>query len=99
MNYERDKELFSKAVKAGRRTYFFDIKSTRGNDLFLTITESKKTTYDGVETFQKHKVFLYKEDFQNFKDALEESLEQIDKLTQDRGDEDKSASIEKEIFE
>jgi len=78
-NYDNSKEeVFSKAVKAGRRTYFFDIKSTRGNDLYLTITESKKhTDEDGSERYEKHKIFLYKEDFEKFEEALQEALGKI----------------------
>lgn len=71
-------DLFSKAVKAGKRTYFFDVKSTRGNDYYLTITESKKRFgTDGKFFYEKHKVFLYKEDFDKFTEALNESIEII----------------------
>ena len=65
----RNESLFSKRIKAGkRRTYFFDVRSTRGNDYFITITESKKRMEDGV--FIKHKIFLYKEDFEKFSEGL-----------------------------
>ena len=57
-------EIFSKKIRAGKRTYFFDVKSTKGNDYFITITESKKRFDDG--SFVKHKIFLYKEDFNKF---------------------------------
>lgn len=71
-------DIFSKAVRAGKRTYFFDVKSTRGNDLYLTITESKKRFHDdGNHSFEKHKIFLYKEDFEKFSNGL---LEAIDKI-------------------
>lgn len=71
-------DLFSKAVKAGKRTYFFDVKSTRGNDYYLTITESKKRFgTDGKFTYEKHKIFLYKEDFEKFMDGLNESIQVI----------------------
>ena len=71
-------DLFSKAVKAGKRTYFFDVKSTRGNDYYLTITESKKRFgADGKFTYEKHKIFLYKEDFEKFMEGLNESVEVI----------------------
>ena len=61
-------EIFSKAVRAGKRTYFFDVKTTKGNDLYLTITESKKkTNHDGKSHYEKHKIFLYKEDFEKFR--------------------------------
>ena len=68
-------DVFSKAVRAGKRTYFFDVKSTRGRDLYLTITESKKHTHeDGSAHYDKHKIFLYKEDFDKFMDGLREAL-------------------------
>ena len=61
---EGAEEVYSKAVRAGRRTYFFDVKATRNDDYYITITESrKKTGRDGNFTFEKHKVYLYKEDF------------------------------------
>jgi hypothetical protein len=76
-NSERE-EIFSKAVRAGKRTYFFDVKSTRRNDYYLTITESKKRYHkDGRFFYEKHKVFLYKEDFEKFLDGLSESIEFI----------------------
>ena len=82
MSEERERtereDLFSKAVKAGKRTYFFDVKSTRGNDYYLTITESKKRfNDDGKFTYEKHKIFLYKEDFEKFMEGLNESIEVI----------------------
>src|ERR1700741_3225636 len=71
-------DLFSKAVKAGKRTYFFDVKSTRGNDYYLTITESKKRFgTDGKFTYEKHKIFLYKEDFEKFMEGLDEAVNHI----------------------
>jgi len=71
-------EIFSKAVRAGKRTYFFDVKATRRNDYYLTITESKKRFgRDGKSFYEKHKVFLYKEDFEKFTEGLKESLEFI----------------------
>lgn len=75
---ENREEVFSKSVRAGKRTYFFDVKTTRGNDYFLTITESKKR-YDenGDFHFDKHKIFLYKEDFEKFADGLTESVDFI----------------------
>ena len=66
-------EIYSKAVRAGKRTYFFDVKSTRNNDYYLTITESKKRfDNDGNQNFEKHKIFLYKEDFDKFIEGLED---------------------------
>ena len=73
-NRERE-EVFSKKVRAGKRTYFFDVKATRSNDYYVTITESKKRLEDGV--FIKHKIFLYKEDFEKFADGLKDTVEYI----------------------
>jgi hypothetical protein len=71
-------DLFSKAVKAGKRTYFFDVKSTKGNDYYLTITESKKRFgSDGKFTYEKHKIFLYKEDFAKFLEGLNQSIDVV----------------------
>ena len=71
-------EIFSKAVRAGKRTYFFDVKATRRNDYYLTITESKKRfNRDGKSFYEKHKVFLYKEDFDKFAEGLDEVIEYI----------------------
>ena len=73
-------DVFSKPVKAGKRTYFFDVKATKGNDYYLTITESKrKVERDGSFTYDKHKIFLYKEDFGKFVEGLEEGLAYIKK--------------------
>lgn len=65
-------EVYSKRVRAGKRTYFFDVKATRSNDYFLTITESKKRIEDG--SFIKHKIFLYKEDFEKFIEGFNETV-------------------------
>ena len=71
-------EIFSKAVRAGRRTYFFDVRSTRAGDYYLTMTESKRDfNEDGTPFYKKHKIYLYKEDFSNFKDALSEFTDYI----------------------
>tara|TARA_B100000401_G_C52780506_1_gene708019 strand:- start:167 stop:433 length:267 start_codon:yes stop_codon:yes gene_type:complete len=78
---DHNNEIYSNAVRAGRRTYFFDVKATRGNDLYLTLTESKKSTSeDGYENYQKHKIFLYKEDFEKFKEGFEDALSKIEEL-------------------
>ncbi len=71
--------IFSKAVKAGKRTYFFDVKSTRANDYFVTITESKKKFNMGDDKpfYEKHKIFLYKEDFEKFIEGLNEAVAHI----------------------
>lgn len=78
-NKNEDKnEYFSIAVKAGKRTYFFDVKGTKRNDLYLTITESKKRfTESGEAIFEKHKIFLYREDFEKFEGALKDALKYI----------------------
>ena len=73
-NRERE-EVFSKKVRAGKRTYFFDVKATRSNDYYVTITESKKRFEDGV--FIKHKIFLYKEDFEKFAEGLMGTIDYI----------------------
>ena len=71
-------EIFSKAVRAGRRTYFFDVRSTRAGDYYLTMTESKRDfNEDGTPFYKKHKIYLYKEDFVNFKEALNEMTDYI----------------------
>ncbi|SMO67509.1 DUF3276 family protein [Solitalea koreensis] len=73
-NKERE-EVYSKKVRAGKRTYFFDVKSTRSGDYYITVTESKKRMEDGV--FVKHKIFLYKEDFEKFSEGLSEVVDYI----------------------
>jgi hypothetical protein len=74
-------EIYSKVVRAGKRTYFFDIKSTKGNDLYITLTESKKTFgEEGEGNYQKHKIFLYKEDFEKFREGLDDVLNKIEEL-------------------
>lgn len=80
MSYEQNdrkqESVYSKRIKAGkRRTYFFDVKATRGNDYFLTITESRKRFDDNG--YERHKVFIYKEDFNKFVKALSESVDYI----------------------
>ena len=71
-------EIYSKSVRSGRRTYFFDVRSTRANDYYLTITESKRDfNEDGSPFYKKHKIYLYKEDFASFKDALTQVSEFI----------------------
>ena len=69
---EKD-EIFSKVLRAGRRTYFFDVRATKSDDYYITITESKKfTEADGSFHFKKHKIYLYKEDFTAFKEIMDE---------------------------
>ena len=79
MNESYKEDVFSTSVRAGKRTYFFDVKATRGNDLFMTITESKRVGHenDGPVHYEKHKIFLYKEDFDGFAEGLERAIEHI----------------------
>ena len=70
MENDNNNEVYSKVVRAGKRTYFFDVKATKGKDLYIILTESKKTFSEGRDNFEKHKLFLYKEDFDNFKKDL-----------------------------
>lgn len=76
--YQRDIH-FSRKIRAGKRTYYFDVKSTRNNDYYLTITESKRLPGETEDRpiFEKHKLFLYKEDFEKFKDGFMETLDFI----------------------
>ena len=74
----RREDIFSKPVRAGKRTYFFDVKATRGDDYYLTITESKRRIDEnGKFHYDKHKLFLYKEDFEKFADGLTEAIDFI----------------------
>jgi len=82
LNEEMDgrfrQEIYSKAVRAGKRTYFFDVKSTKSDELYLTVTESKKRfEQDGKYHYEKHKIFLYKEDFEKFSVGLAEVVDFI----------------------
>jgi len=71
---DRD-EIYSKVIRAGKRTYFFDVKATRSEDYYLTITESKKVfDADGNSHYEKHKIFLYKEDFEKFAQGFDETV-------------------------
>ncbi|MDP4163127.1 MAG: DUF3276 family protein [Bacteroidota bacterium] len=77
---EHKDEIFSRAVKAGRRTYFFDVKTTSDDKPYITITESKRR-YDsatGNYSYEKHKIFLYKEDFEKFANGLSDVIEFIE---------------------
>ena len=99
-------EIYSKAVRAGRRTYFFDVRSTRAGDYYLTMTESKRDfNEDGTPFYKKHKIYLYKEDFGNFKDALSEFTDYIIKekgeeiislARPESKEEEKTVEVEKE---
>lgn len=74
-------EIYSRPVRAGKRTYFFDVKATRGQDLYMTITESKRRfDDDGSVHYQKHKIFLYREDFENFEEGFLDAVGKIEEL-------------------
>ena len=91
-------EIYSKSVRAGKRTYFFDVKSTRSGDHNLTITESKKKfDQEGNFHFEKHKIFLYKEDFDKFKDGLIEVVDKVVSLNE-ANPVDKGDSLESKSF-
>lgn len=96
-------EIFSKAVRAGKRTYFFDVKATRKNDFYLTITESKKRFEDdGRFFFEKHKIFLYKEDFDKFSEGLAVAVDFIKNAQQEdvkqQSDEESFATVSSSKF-
>lgn len=98
-NEDFGEQIMTKAVKAGRRTYFFDVRATRGDDYILTITESrKKSNPDGTVVFDRHKIFLYKEDFVKFSDGLAEVIAFIRKAKpeffeqQERAEEERVAA-------
>jgi hypothetical protein len=83
-NLEQE-EIFSQILRAGRRTYFFDVRSTKADDYYLTITESKKFTHDdGSFHYKKHKIYLYKEDFSEFMEILKTAT---DFVLNEKGDE------------
>ena len=98
-NEPRDREdIFSKSVRAGKRTYFFDVKSTRNEDYYSTITESKKRiSLDGAAFYEKHKIFLYKEDFDKFAEGLDEVVQFIRSVKTDSVENIQENKIESEI--
>lgn len=79
-NQERREDVFSKSVRAGKRTYFFDVKATRSDQYYLTITESKRkfNSDSGKFFYEKHKIFLYQEDFEKFIDGLQTAVKFIE---------------------
>ncbi len=94
-----NQEIHTKIVRAGKRTYFFDVKSTRRDEYYLTITESKKRFSDnGKFSFEKHKIFLYKEDFDKFADSLEEIVNYI-RENQPQEDDFKAKELSEEKVE
>lgn len=89
-------EIFTKVVRAGKRTYFFDVKATRKDDYYLTITESKKRLgKEGKIFYEKHKIFLYKEDFDKFSEGLENVISYIDNGRSELNAETKLSEIDK----
>lgn len=77
-NYDKGKEeIYSERVKAGKRTYFFDVKATKSNDYYITITESKRKSHEDGVSYEKHKIFLYKEDFNKFVQALNNTVDHV----------------------
>ncbi len=88
-NENRRDEVFSKVVRAGKRTYFFDVKATKSDDYYLTITESKRKFNGDNQKFsyEKHKLFLYKEDLEKFSEGLKEAVEKIKELKLEQGEE------------
>ncbi len=83
--YTKPEEIYSKVFRAGRRTYFFDVRETKAGDYYLTITESKKNTNeDGTFSYKKHKIYLYKEDFGKFREML---AEVTDFILEEKGEE------------
>lgn len=77
-NFNEQEEIFSQVLRAGRRTYFFDVRATKADDYYLTITESKKFTHDdGSFHYKKHKIYLYKEDFSEFNEMLKAATDYI----------------------
>ena len=90
-------EIYSKVLRAGRRTYFFDVRETKASDYYLTITESKKySNEDGTFFYKKHKIYLYKEDFSDFKSILAEVM---DFIISERGQEVISEKHQKDFNE
>lgn len=80
-SYENQDELYSRPIRAGKRTYFFDVKATRGKDLYMTITESKRRFDDhGNVSYSKHKIFLYREDFEKFEEGFLDAVDKIQEL-------------------
>ncbi|PKP54002.1 MAG: DNA-binding protein [Bacteroidetes bacterium HGW-Bacteroidetes-1] len=102
-NQERREGLFSRSIRAGKRTYFFDVKSTRNDENYLTITESKRrfSNDQGKFFYEKHKLFLYKEDFEKFMAGLNESIAFIEtgELPENYGGESTGSSDEEVSFE
>lgn len=97
-NEDYGEQIYSKAVRAGKRTYFFDVKATRGDDYFLTITESRKrVNADGSASFTRHQMHLYKEDFVKFVDGLNDAINYVKHSRPDYFNEQVAATIDEEF--
>ena len=104
-NEKGREEIYSERVRAGKRTYFFDVKATRGNDYYLTITESKRKPKDDGFVYEKHKIFLYKEDFNKFIEAMNNTVDhvknelmpEVDFSEFDRSNEEETVSQDSEL--
>ena len=101
MDFDKNEELFSRKVRAGKRTYFFDVKATRSSDYYITITESKRKPKGDGFIYEKHKIFLYREDFSKFAEALNETCEFIESKSDElpplhRGHKDTETEVKKE---
>ena len=95
---EFGEQICTKAVRAGKRTYFFDVKATRGDDYFLTITESRKrTNADGSASFTRHQMYLYKEDFGKFMEGLGEMIDFIKEHKPEYFEKEAQNSIDEEF--
>ena len=98
-DYKNQDEIFSNKVRAGKRTYFFDVRATRNDDYYLTITESKKFfNEDGTSHYKKHKIFLYKEDFEKFKDGLNDVVEKVISLNNGESSTQEGDALESKSF-
>lgn len=104
-NYNDQEEIFSQVLRAGRRTYFFDVRATKADDYYLTVTESKKfTNDDGSFHYKKHKIYLYKEDFTEFNEMLKAATDYIinekgEEVISDRHQSDYTKESEKTVTE
>lgn len=95
---EFGEQICTKAIRAGKRTYFFDVKATRGDDYFLTITESRKrTNADGTASFTRHQMYLYKEDFGKFMEGLGEMIDFIKEHKPEYFEKEAQNSIDEEF--
>lgn len=95
--FKENQEIFSKKVRAGKRTYFFDIKSTRGGDYYITITESKKEfSEDKPDFYRKRTIFLYKEDVKKFEEAFKDTVVELETLMPEYNFEDQRSGEEEE---